>query len=321
MARRALPTVAALLLLATGCGGSSHPATISASAAMRSPCFGAASRDPQRPCHDPKLAAVVVPTPAVAAATGNAACSPTIRDDLVSVCRFGALASHSIGTIALIGDSHAAVWRASIAPVATVKEWHGLSITRAGCPLSTLSHRIGRHAQADCMRWQHEVVAWLKRHPEITIVFTTALSSAPFATRRGDASLDDTVAGYQRMWRALPKTVQHIVVIRDTPKLGHDNLDCVRTALAAQRQPAATCAVARSVALVPDPQSVAEQRLGSPRVQLIDATDLMCDERRCYPVVGGALVLKDLTHLSRVFATTLTPYVLRQVSRLQRGWG
>ncbi len=41
----------------------------------------------------------------------------------------------------------------------------------------------------------------------------------------------------------------------------------------------------------------------------------MCGRRTCLPVVGGALVHKDETHLTRVFATTLGPYLLRHVDR------
>jgi hypothetical protein len=55
-------------------------------------------------------------------------------------------------------------------------------------------------------------------------------------------------------------------------------------------------------------------------VQVVDVSDFMCDRRDCFPVVGGALVLKDLHHLTRVFAASLGPYVLRQVSALSRTW-
>jgi hypothetical protein len=49
------------------------------------------------------------------------------------------------------------------------------------------------------------------------------------------------------------------------------------------------------------------------------AADLLshfCDPQRCYPVVGGALVYKDQTHLTTVFAETLGPYLLRFLERL-----
>ena len=51
-------------------------------------------------------------------------------------------------------------------------------------------------------------------------------------------------------------------------------------------------------------------------MRLVDMTPFMCDRRRCYPVVGGALVHKDEHHLTAVFAGTLGPYLRRQVDRV-----
>jgi hypothetical protein len=81
------------------------------------------------------------------------------------------------------------------------------------------------------------------------------------------------------------------------------------------------CAVARSRALNRDAAATAAARLRSPRVQVVDLTRFLCDRRPCYPVVGGALVYKDANHLTVVFATTLGPYLKRQVDRLIEGWG
>jgi hypothetical protein len=46
----------------------------------------------------------------------------------------------------------------------------------------------------------------------------------------------------------------------------------------------------------------------------------MCNRRKCFPVVGGALVHKDTHHLTRVFARTLGPFLLRRVKDLGRRW-
>ena len=62
-----------------------------------------------------------------------------------------------------------------------------------------------------------------------------------------------------------------------------------------------------------DALAAAAASLRSSRVRLIDLTPHFCDEARCYPVIGGALVQRDETHLTPVFATTLGPYILRAV--------
>jgi len=53
--------------------------------------------------------------------------------------------------------------------------------------------------------------------------------------------------------------------------------------------------------------------MSSARVPVIDMTRYFCSARRCQSVIGGALVHKDGAHLTRMFAATLGPFVLRAV--------
>ncbi len=57
---------------------------------------------------------------------------------------------------------------------------------------------------------------------------------------------------------------------------------------------------------------VAAARLATPRVRTVDLTPFFCDSQ-CYPVVGGALVLRDSTHMTGTYSATLGPYLLRAV--------
>jgi hypothetical protein len=45
-------------------------------------------------------------------------------------------------------------------------------------------------------------------------------------------------------------------------------------------------------------------------------TRYFCNATSCPPVIGGALVQKDLHHLSVVFVRTLGPYLLEAVRQL-----
>ena len=68
-------------------------------------------------------------------------------------------------------------------------------------------------------------------------------------------------------------------------------------------------------ALRRDPQAEAAVGFTERRVLLLDLTDVMCDETRCFPVIGGALVHKDLGHLTAVFASTMGTQLLRELRR------
>jgi hypothetical protein len=154
------------------------------------------------------------------------------------------------------------------------------------------------------------------------VVFLAQYTSrrTPVVARRGQSQFAAPMDGYARAWRALPRTVTHIVVIRDNPWSTFGTPDCLRRAKARRLQPGPACAVARSRVLLPDPAATAATGLHSPRVEVADLTRFMCEPLVCLPVVGGALVNKDATHLTTEFATTLGPYLLRRVDHLMRAW-
>jgi len=110
-----------------------------------------------------------------------------------------------------------------------------------------------------------------------------------------------------------------VIVLRDTPPVRLTTAGCVERAMAARRPAATVCALPRSRSVIADPVAAAARRFRSDRVRLADLTRFICDASRCYPVVGGALVHKDRSHMTTVFARTLWPYLDRRVERLLRG--
>jgi hypothetical protein len=47
---------------------------------------------------------------------------------------------------------------------------------------------------------------------------------------------------------------------------------------------------------------------------------VFCSARLCYPVIGGALVFKDLHHFTLVWARTLAPPLQRAVDQVSQSW-
>jgi hypothetical protein len=272
-------------------------------------CFGAAARDNERPCHNPALEHQVIPTPHEALFFRNAPCE-FVSVGPPFVCSFGAGRGGASRHIALIGDSHAVHWRPALLPVALSRNWHGSSLTRAGCPLSAARPILPQRLLPDCLRWRTEIPKWLRRHPEIDTVFVSAHRV------RVVGGLGVQVAGYLRAWRQLPQTVRHIVVIRDTPTRPFATRACVIAAIARGLRAGKACAVPRSRSLPADPEARAARLTRDPRVQLADFTRYLCSPGFCYPVVGGALVHKDNTHMTVVFARTMAPFLGRRLERM-----
>ena len=283
-------------------------------------CFGAASRDSLHPCKNSRLRLAVVPAPIAARDRPNSRCARVQRRPL-RICAFGIRPSRGTPTLALMGDSHAQHWRAGLEVVAQERGWRGLSITRTGCHYTGAIDIQLEPARTKCLRWKQEVLRWFSKHPEVSTVFVSAAAGGKGVEGpSGQDKFGAQVAGFIKGWRALPASVKHIVVIRDNPKIDENTLGCVQRALDAGRRADRACAVQRRTALDADPAAAAARRLRSPRVQVVDLTRFMCGARRCYPVVGGALVFKNETHLTDVFATSLGAYLLRQVDRLMRSW-
>jgi hypothetical protein len=137
-----------------------------------------------------------------------------------------------------------------------------------------------------------------------------------FYPSHGRDAFSTAVAGYAAAWRALPRSVEQVVVIRDTPKALPGTASCVQEALRRRRPAGSICSLSRRDALDVDPAAVAAARTRAARVRTVDMTRFICDARRCFPVVGGALVYKDEHHLTTVFAETLGPYLRRAVDTL-----
>ncbi len=288
---------------------------VSTEPAARLRCFGAASRDPLRRCVNGKLRTAIVPPPEDAIFSQNSPCTPLSFEGVLGPCEFGVPAGSARGTVALVGDSHASHWRAALEVVAQRKRWRGVSITRSGCPLMFAVTQLKPARRAECIQWNGQVPEWFAKHPAIETVFVVAHFAGDVVVPNGRTELDTKVAGFHAAWKALPPSVKRIVVIRDTPIVGFQANDCVRKARADKRNAGNVCAVKRSQALREDPAVVAARRLKSPRVKVIDMTRFMCSKKRCFPVIGGALVYKDDQHMTDVFATTLGPFLGRAIDK------
>ena len=308
--RHGLVVVVAALAISTTVAAADAP-TGSADARTAT-CFGAAARDPENPCLNRELSFVAIPAPYDAPLEPSAPCEP-IEHASPRACAFGPRASKSVSSVALIGDSHATAWRAAAAVLAHRMRWHGISITRNSCPFTYARSSAGRR----CKGWAGSVRRWLQAHPEVKQAVVGANSGAGVVAADGHTMRTTKIDGYDAAWKSIPKSVRHIYVLRDVPHANNNTTECVAGAVHRRRKPALRCARPRERALQVDEAAVAAQRTVSRRVQLIDLSDFMCDARSCFPVVGGALVIRDIGHLTRTFSRTLGPFLARAISRVQ----
>jgi peptidoglycan/LPS O-acetylase OafA/YrhL len=286
----------------------------------RPACFGAASTDRLRPCNNRALRTKVVPLPVAAKREDNAPCPNFRKERGVSVCDFGVKPAQAKRTIALLGDSHASHWRAPLDQVAREHGWRGLSATRTSCVFSKATKLTPEPTRTQCLDWVENVPHFFRKHPEIDTVFIVAIAGGKVKVPRGRTMFEAKINGVRRAWQTLPATVKHIIVIRDTPRIFRRTVDCIDAAIKAGRPAAGACSLPRASALEADPAVIAARKEHSPRVQAIDLTEIFCSPHVCNPVIGGALVYKDLHHFTRTFAETLSAPLGRKIDALMREW-
>jgi len=304
--RARIVLITALAAVATG-------AAVDAGGAGNPSCFGAASRDPQQPCENPRLLYTVTPTPREALDAPNAPCDSVPEDDEPFRCTFGSPTEDASSTVALVGDSHATHWRSALLTVASRKRWHGISITRSSCPFTRATPAIPERRA--CVDWNSDVLRFVEARPEISTVVVSQHRGRVVAPE-GAPPREVQKQGYLDAWSALPPTVRHIFVIRDTPYDRMHTGSCIMAARRRHEELGKVCAIPRKNALKPDPAAGAARLSTDPRVHLVDMTDFFCGPALCYPVIGGALVHKDSTHMSLAYGLTLGPYLLRRFDAL-----
>jgi hypothetical protein len=284
------------------------------------PCFGAAARDPENPCRNRDLRLSVIPKPSQAVLELNSPCTLRSEGKELNVCHFGAEPEDAAASIALIGDSHAADKRAAFQAIVDEKGWQAVSMTQTGCPYTAARTKLDGELNQQCADWKPEVTRYLRGHPEIETIFVSAHASARVIKRKGRSEWAEKVRGYVRLWKRLPSSVKHVVVVRDTPRATVNTMSCVTRAIRRKKPAGPACAIPRRWSATKDPAVYAARRMKAQGVQIVDLTDFVCSARMCLPVVGGALVHKDTGHLTQVFATTLGPYLQRTVEALMAGW-
>lgn len=305
------------MLAAPGPSGGRAESSPSGQALRTSPrCFGAATRDARRPCVNRRLRRVVTPTPDEAALIPNLACTRVTLSEVLDQCAYGVPAAEARETVAMIGDSHAAHWRAAVAVVAAGRRWRLLELARPHCPLSLAVSDSGEPVSSDCGRWNEELIAWLREHPEVRTVLVSGNARAPIVVALGKSRYETRVDGYADAWAALPASVRRIIVIRDVPTDSLTTPDCVRRAMRRREPAGSACALRRNRALARDAAAEAAARLRSRGALTVDLTHQFCGRTRCFPVVGGVLVHKDGDHLTQLFAETLGPILLRKINHL-----
>jgi peptidoglycan/LPS O-acetylase OafA/YrhL len=223
-------------------------------------------------------------------------------------CAAGDVASTT--TVALIGDSRAAMFNPAFQLVAEQRHWRLEMMAKAGCPITDLPMTNHFNGLAEgiqrCAQWRAHIMARLRaEHPQLIVV-----SSARAYDANGAHTLVPGLKMYDHAWI---DSLSHLVQqLRDTGAkvlvLGPtaDPPAPVPLCLSGYLDDATACAAIRSAAHGPGiaAESAATEASGG---QYADITELFCAANRCPAIVGDTMVYFDAGHLTREYSQLLAP--------------
>jgi peptidoglycan/LPS O-acetylase OafA/YrhL len=209
-------------------------------------------------------------------------------------CAMGDTASPT--TVALLGDSNAAMWTPGFQQVAAHRHWRLEMLTKGRCHVLDLPIIVHGRKYTECDQWRTQIIARLQtEHPKLIV----------YSVRRGYRQPTPTawVDSMTRFVRQLRGTGARVLVLGPIPDPHFSPPDCLSQHL----DDATACSPLRSVA-VNDPGIAAEKTaVEAGGGQYADVTDLFCTAERCPVIVGNTLVHFNESHLTLEYSGLMAP--------------
>ncbi len=235
-------------------------------------------------------------------------CMRTAKQAGQPECATGDTASST--TVALVGDSHAAMWNPAFQQIATQRHWRLEMLAKAGCPMIDVP--IAKHLSGliehflHCEQWRAQILARLRaKHPRLVLVSMSRESSVgswqPGFTPYDPAWIDSLT----RLVQQLGDTGARVLVLGPIPDPQTSVPDC----LSGHLNDASACSPPRSTAVNQSGIAAESSATKASGGQYADLTELFCTANRCPVIVGNTLVYLDKNHLTIEYSRLLAPVI------------
>jgi len=221
-------------------------------------------------------------------------------------CASGDTASAT--TVALVGDSHAAMWNPAFQQVAQQRHWRLEMLGKGACPLLNLpiSNPLRRLLELveHCEQWRGQILARVRaEHPRLVVV----------SMWRG-YGVDESLTGFHsydpvwidsltRLVQQLRATGAKVLVLGPVP----DPHFVVPICLSGYLDDVTACLPRRSTAVNESGIAAESAATKAGGGHYADLTDLFCTADRCPVIVGNTLVYIDEEHLTFEYSRLLAP--------------
>ena len=215
----------------------------------------------------------------------------------------------SATTVAVVGDSNAAMWNPGFRAVAEQRKWRLAMLGKAGCPLLDLpimSPQLHRR-YTECEQWRGQAMARLRaQKPGLVVVSMWRRYGSSNGYPAGFTSYDPAwIAALTRLVGDLRSTGAQVLVLGPVP----DPQSTVPICLSGHLDDVTACSPQRSTAVNQpgiNAEAAATEAGGG---HYADLTELFCTTDRCPVIVGDTLVYLDQNHLTIEYAQLLAPAI------------
>lgn len=213
-------------------------------------------------------------------------------------------------TVALVGDSNAAMWSPAFQEIAKQRKWRLETQAKSGCPVLLdlpVFNATLREQYKQCDQWRTNVAARLQaEHPRLIVL----AFSRQYGKRYDYASSYDA---YDSIWtskladqvRQFRATGADVLVLGSIP----NPILWVPNCLSVNLDNATACSPLRSAAVNRTGIAAETAATQSGGGHYADISDLFCTAEICPAIVGNTLVYRDFNHATNRYILQLAPVI------------
>lgn len=230
-------------------------------------------------------------------------CMDSYLDSSVRNCAFGDLSSTT--SIALIGDSHAAMWFPALDSAANQNSWKLYNWTKATCPpieVPIVSPVLGRNF-TECESWRQTVLQRIAQvHPAIVVLgvarhYTSIYGFTPYQ--------QPWLGGMEQMISEITRLGPKVAVIGAIPKPPFLVPQCLSQHLTSASQ----CTLSENTVVNISGVASEEAAVRSAGGTYINVLPWFCAGDNCGAIVGNVEVWRDDNHITATYSSFLGPAI------------
>ena len=230
-------------------------------------------------------------------------CVLSWRDVGQSECASGDTASPT--TVALVGDSHAAMWSPAFEDLAAQRHWRLENLGKVTCPLQDLpitSPYLGRE-YTECEQWRTDILNRLQaERPQLVVLSMSRRYGADFGFTSYDPAWIDSLG---QLVARLHSMSARVLVLGPIP----DPHSTVPVCLSDHLDDATACAQPRGVAVNDAGIAAEATATAAAGGRYEDITPIFCTTDSCPMIVGNNLLYRDDNHVTVEYARALAPVI------------